>query len=125
MLEKPNFSRRTIIRAAFSTTATALCSPFIATRVIGQPAWSKGDPFALGVAAGAPAPDGFVLWTRLAPDPLAADPETPGGMRGGPVDVAYEIATDAELKNVVRRGVATADPDFAYSVHLEVDGLQS
>ena len=27
-------------------------------------------PFQLGVAAGDPAPDGFVIWTRLAPEPL-------------------------------------------------------
>jgi alkaline phosphatase D len=30
-----------------------------------------GYPFTLGVASGDPTPDGFVLWTRLAPDPLA------------------------------------------------------
>ncbi|HCW49828.1 MAG TPA: alkaline phosphatase, partial [Brevundimonas sp.] len=29
--------------------------------------------FLLGVASGDPAPDGFVIWTRLAADPLAAD----------------------------------------------------
>jgi len=27
-------------------------------------------PFTLGVASGDPVPDGVVLWTRLAPDPL-------------------------------------------------------
>ena len=27
-------------------------------------------PFSLGVAAGDPSPDGFVIWTRLAPEPL-------------------------------------------------------
>jgi alkaline phosphatase D len=124
MPEKSKFNRRTILKAAVSTAAATLCSPFIATRVIGQPAWSKGDPFALGVAAGDPAPDGFVLWTRLAPEPLSADPEAPGGMRGGPLDVVYEIAADAEMQNIVRQGVATAEPAFGYSVHLEVDGLQ-
>ena len=31
-------------------------------------------PFTLGVASGDPVPDGVVLWTRLAPDPLV-----PGG----------------------------------------------
>ncbi|MBU2349678.1 MAG: PhoD-like phosphatase N-terminal domain-containing protein, partial [Alphaproteobacteria bacterium] len=29
--------------------------------------------FPLGVASGDPAPDGFVLWTRLAVDPVAPD----------------------------------------------------
>jgi alkaline phosphatase D len=36
-------------------------------------------PFTLGVASGEPAPDGFVIWTRLAPDPLAD-----GGMPNAP-----------------------------------------
>ena len=86
--------------------------------------WRAGDPFSLGVASGAPRPDGFVLWTRLAPDPLSTDPETPGGMSGGDVTVAYEIATDAAMRNIVRRGEATAEQAFAYSVHLDVAGLQ-
>ena len=30
-----------------------------------------GNPFTLGVASGEPLSDGVVLWTRLAPDPLA------------------------------------------------------
>jgi phosphodiesterase/alkaline phosphatase D-like protein len=34
---------------------------------------SFGDnPFTLGVASGDPTPDGIVLWTRLAPDPVDA-----------------------------------------------------
>src|SRR5215813_11141201 len=44
------------------------------------PAWTGADPFTLGVASGAPRADGFVLWTRLAPDPF--NPEIPGGFAG-------------------------------------------
>jgi alkaline phosphatase D len=47
-----------------------------------SPAWATprfpGDPFRLGVASGDPHPGGVVLWTRLAPDPLAVDGR--GGM---------------------------------------------
>ena len=32
------------------------------------------DPFALGVASGYPSPDGFVIWTRLAPCLLYTSP---------------------------------------------------
>jgi alkaline phosphatase D len=85
--------------------------------------WRAGDPFGLGVASGAPRADGFVLWTRLAPEPLSSNPETPGGMRGSDVTVAYEIATDAAMGDVVRRGEAIAEQAFAYSVHLDVRGL--
>src|SRR5207248_7884639 len=35
-----------------------------------QPLKLDTDPFTLGVASGDPSPDGAVLWTRLAPDPL-------------------------------------------------------
>ena len=38
------------------------------------------NPFTLGVASGYPDPDGFVLWTRLAPSPLLG-----GGMDPAPV----------------------------------------
>jgi len=58
---------------------------------------ARATRFSLGVASGDPAPDGFVLWTRLAPDPLAADPTTPGGMSGGAVTLGYEIASDPTL----------------------------
>jgi PhoD-like phosphatase, N-terminal domain len=39
-------------------------------RPIGAPRFSD-YPFSLGVASGDPLPDGVVLWTRLAPEPLA------------------------------------------------------
>jgi alkaline phosphatase D len=75
------------------------------------------------VASGSPAPDGFVLWTRLAPEPENWDAASTAGMRGGPVVLAYEIASDPEMKRNVRRGTTLADPNFAYSVHAEIAGL--
>ena len=45
-------------------------------------------------------------------------------MRGGDVTVGYEIATDPAMRDIVRRGEATAEQAFAYSVHLDVGGLQ-
>lgn len=77
------------------------------------------NPFTLGVASGDPVHDGVVLWTRLAPEPLSG-----GGMPDESVDVRWEIATDDAMRNVVRRGTATARPDLGHSVHAEVDGLE-
>jgi alkaline phosphatase D len=85
--------------------------------------WSGGDPFSLGVASGALRPDGFVLWTRLAPDPLSPDPASPGGMSGGDVPVAYEIAGDPMMREILRRGTTNAEHAYAYSVHADVRGL--
>jgi alkaline phosphatase D len=86
------------------------------------PRWAR-DPFTLGIASGDPTPDGFVLWTRLAPDPLSTDPATPGGMSGGPVPVTYEIAGDPAMRVLLRSGTVLAQPEDAWSVHLEVEGL--
>ena len=93
-------------------------------RVAAAQSWRAGNPFSLGVACGAPRPDGFVLWTRLAPEPLSTNPETPGGMSGADVTLRYEIATDPGMTKIVRRGNATAEQAFAYSVHLDIAGLE-
>ena len=66
-----------------------------------------------------------MLWTRLAPEPLSTNPETPGGMSGADVTLRYEIATDPGMAKIVRRGSATAEQAFAYSVHLDVAVLQA
>ena len=76
-------------------------------------------PFSLGVASGDPAPDGFVIWTRLAPSPM----EPHGGMPLAPVAVQWEVASDGGFKTVVRQGEAMARPELAHSVHVEVEGL--
>jgi alkaline phosphatase D len=80
------------------------------------------DPFKLGIASGDPTADGFVLWTRLAPDPLAEDGL--GGMPRRRVAVRYEVAEDERFRRTVRRGVAEATPELAHSVHPEIRGLQ-
>jgi alkaline phosphatase D len=78
-------------------------------------------PFTLGVASGEPTPDGFVLWTRLAPEPLAFDGH---GGTSEPVSIMWEVAADDTLRNVVRTGTAEADGRLAHSVHVEVGGLE-
>ncbi|UCM90045.1 alkaline phosphatase D family protein [Streptomyces marincola] len=79
------------------------------------------DPFRLGVASGDPHPDGVVLWTRLAPDPLAVDGR--GGMPERRVPVQWQVARDERFRHVVRRGTSHAVPELGHSVHVEVQGL--
>jgi alkaline phosphatase D len=76
-------------------------------------------PFALGVASGDPLSDSVVLWTRLAPDPLNG-----GGMAPEPVEIAWEIAHDERFDAIVQNGSATATPELAHSVHVDVTGLE-
>jgi alkaline phosphatase D len=116
-------SRRGFLRAAGTATVAAVAPALVGCASQANPRW-RADPFVLGVAAGEPTPDGFVLWTRLAPDPLSSDPKAPGGISGGDIAVDYEIATDPAMRSVVRRGHAIAEADYAYSVHLEVRGLE-
>ena len=80
------------------------------------------DPFTLGVASGEPAPDGMVIWTRLAPRPLADDGL--GGMPARAVDVEWEVAADDRFRRIEQRGIATAVPYAAHSVHVELAGLR-
>jgi alkaline phosphatase D len=79
-----------------------------------------GYPFALGVASGEPAADGFVIWTRLAPRPL----EENGGMPMLGVAVQWDVAEDPGFRRIVRKGEAIARPELGHSVHVEVDGLK-
>jgi alkaline phosphatase D len=80
----------------------------------------RSNPFTLGVASGDPVPDGVVLWTRLAPEPLQAG----GGLAGrGNLSVAYELARDEGMRRVVRQGKAVAAADLAHSVHVDVRGI--
>ncbi|MBC7968789.1 MAG: alkaline phosphatase [Verrucomicrobia bacterium] len=111
------FKRRDVLRGAGVLAGLAIASQF-SRRVIAQPAFS-GYPFALGVASGDPLPNGVVLWTRLAPDPLNG-----GGMPGYNVPVQWQIATDENMRRIVKSGTEVAIPEFAHSVHVDVRGLQ-
>ncbi|MEV0143651.1 MULTISPECIES: alkaline phosphatase D family protein [unclassified Nonomuraea] len=123
-------NRRSFLTAAAAgllTQAGALTTPTSpagasASLAAGGSRALKGDPFTLGVASGDPSTDGFVLWTRLAPDPLGGDGR--GGMPSRDVDVDWQIAADERFGSVVRSGTATARAGAAHSVHVEVDGLE-
>ncbi len=81
-----------------------------------QRRWSF-DPFGLGVASGAPAPEGVVLWTRLVAPGLL------DSLGEAPVPVRWEVAHDEAFSQVVQRGDAVASAELAHSVHAEVQGL--
>src|SRR5262245_66645533 len=97
----PRLDHRQLLKAAASA---GLIVPGL-TLLGGSPARAqfKTNPFTLGVASGDPAPEGFVIWTRLAPEPLAPR----GGMAAAPVHVAWEIGADPDMKQVITSGTAT------------------
>ena len=79
----------------------------------------SANPFTLGVASGYPTSDSFVLWTRLALEPLAPG----GGMPLEVIGVNWELATDERMRTVIQHGTAYATPEWAHSVHVEPSGL--
>src|SRR4051812_40349427 len=94
-------SRRTLLRTGGSAVA--------ALYVLGRTAPAKAHPayvreaFSLGVASGDPSPDGVVLWTRLAPEPLDG-----GGIEEDPYGVRWEVAADPDFATIVQRGAEQA-----------------
>src|SRR6478736_3347112 len=89
------FSRRELMKVAWTLGAAAISAPVLSGHVLAKPIF-EGYPFSLGVASGDPLPDGVVLWTRLAPRPLEG-----GGMPMAGVDVDWEIARDARFSQIV------------------------
>ncbi len=122
-LESKKLDRRSFLSATGKVAALTLGLTIAGslqggTQIDAAPQF-KAYPFTLGIASGDPLPDGVVLWTRLAPDPLHG-----GGMKDHRVPVRWEVALDEDFKNVVRHGVEFAVPELGHSVHVEVDGLQ-
>ncbi len=130
-----NGARRSFLIATSGTASSLLlagCAPQA------QRARPQGpDPFTLGVASGYPTGEGFVLWTRLAPDAPEAFAGTSKGMaagatpRGAPdrpplaatVPTSWEVAEDEGMRRIVRKGTTDAPAAAAHSVHVEVGGL--
>src|SRR4051794_2690381 len=87
----PLVTRRRLLAQASAMAGSALLLPVSARRVLSQPKLSD-YPFKLGLASGDPVGDGFVIWSRLAPDPLNG-----GGMPAEAVEVRFEVARDSRF----------------------------
>jgi alkaline phosphatase D len=104
-----------------AAAAAMLLSPHVAVRAqVQRPRFTR-YPFSLGVASGFPTAESIVLWTRLAPEPLAPS----GGMDPVAVPVTWELALDEKFSRGFRSGIAYAEPSFGHSIHVEPPGLES
>jgi alkaline phosphatase D len=104
-----SWSRRDLLRLFGALTLTG-----VAPRPHAKPIFTD-FPFTLGVASGYPQPNGMVLWTRLAPQPLAPG----GGMPPNTVPVHWEVATAPDFQTIVDSGTAYATPAWGHAVHAE------
>ena len=107
-------SRRSFNRLAAATGALAALPFGLAQSQVRF----ASPPFQLGVASGDPSADGFVIWTRLAPEPFA-----PASLGDTIFEVSWEVAEDAQFARIAKQGVAWARPHLAHAVHAEVTGL--
>jgi alkaline phosphatase D len=111
-------SRRALLKTGGSFAAGVTLLGVTGPRALAQPRFDR-YPFTLGVASGDPTPKGFVLWTRLAPDPLVIG----GGLPAEPYEVRYELARDEDFRHVFKHGTTVALPEEAHSVRVEFDEL--
>ncbi|MFE2039666.1 alkaline phosphatase D family protein [Streptomyces sp. NPDC059477] len=107
--------RRTVVKAAAATAV--LAAPLAAA----LPARAAAAPlFAHGVASGDPLPDGVLLWTLVTPSPEA----TPGSGLGPDTEVAWTVAKDKALTQIVAQGSLTARAATDHTVKADIRGLE-
>ncbi len=99
----PPTSPPTTIAATTTTPPTTVASPV------------TSNPFTIGVASGDPLADSVILWTRLLPD---------DGLPDSDVELEWEVATDADMTDIVSSGSAIAVAALAHSVHVDAGGLE-
>ncbi|CAN1520507.1 PhoD Phosphodiesterase/alkaline phosphatase D [Rhabdaerophilaceae bacterium] len=114
------FNRRDLFKAMGLGAAFFASEMPIARHLWANPVF-RSNPFSLGVASGDPAPDGFVIWTKIAPEPLAPN----AGMPMRAVEVEWEVAADDAMRQVIQKGKAIARPEMNHAVHVEVAGLEA
>ena len=111
-------SRRRFLLGAGGLTGLLAAGSIAGRAQIIKPRFAS-NPFTLGIASGEPTPDGVVLWTRLALNPLNG-----GGMPNAAIPVTWRVALDENMRHVVRSGMTLASPALGHSVHVELSGLE-
>jgi alkaline phosphatase D len=102
-------SRRELLRGAQALGVAALAPLGCGS---GDESPGPEQLFQHGVASGDPLPDGVILWTRLSP---ASDK---------PLDVAWEIASEATFDAVVASGAVPTSDERDFTVKVDARGLQ-
>lgn len=74
---------------------------------------AQANLFPYGVASGDPLSDRVIIWTKL--EPLA---------KSARATVEWMMATDAQMKNIVREGRVNTTTDSDFTVKVDVTGLE-
>ena len=116
MLIKSLSRRRFVASAGIGLVA----APAIVRGIGSTASANPSSLFTLGVMSGDPGARHVTLWTRLAPDPLNG-----GGLGQRSIPVRWEVATDPDMRNVVRRGRTVASAGNGHAVKVLAAGLPS
>ena len=101
------------------STTLGLAAAHVSAPLVAEARFAR-NPFTLGVASGDATQDSVVLWTRLAPEPLAAD----GGLGQDAIPVHWELFRDEAMQQPIKAGEELAIPLLAHSVHVDLQGLE-
>lgn len=101
----PRLTRRQVVIGLMAASALGGCA------AAGRPRATTGR-FLHGVASGDPGTDSVVLWTRVTPP----EPSV--------VDVRWEVAADADFRNVVQRGETVTASEIDYTIKAVANGLE-
>ncbi|MBF0417786.1 MAG: alkaline phosphatase D family protein [Magnetococcales bacterium] len=112
--DRLHLSRRSCLRRMGALAALAILPEAGCAQIPPGDVPLRHNPFTLGVASGSPATDGFVLWTRLMGEEIPLD----RAMR-----VQWELFEPDNPNRIIQQGVASAPPELAHSVHVELHGL--
>lgn len=106
-------SRRDALRSALLGGLATGATACVTTRT-GDVADLSGAQFLHGVASGEPAPDGFLIWTRI----------TPSGNPSGKATLSYEVATRPDFEEIVATGTSETGAYRDWTVKADVKGLE-
>lgn len=98
-------------RRNFLRSIVALVLASLAGLRPGRAQAGHGLRFDHGIASGDPLADGFIAWTRVS------------GADGGSLPVRWQVASDPDMTQTVRHGIAWTDPWSDYTVKADVRGL--
>ena len=110
-----NTSRRKFLKLTTGLSAGSVLALTVSTSLTGCAALQKESlsnvEFKHGVASGDPLSNALIIWTRVQSEEASAV-------------VAWELASDADFKNIIRNGVEKTDKSRDFTVKIDVQDLQ-
>ncbi len=110
-----NTSRRKFLKLTTGLSAGSVLALTVSTSLTGCAALQKESlsnvEFKHGVASGDPLSNALIIWTRVQSKEASAV-------------VAWELASDADFKNIIRNGIEKTDKSRDFTVKIDVQNLQ-